>query len=857
MSREIIVDETATQEKTPAPHAEGTEAYKCRKEPTPPIIREPGQIVNGTKKFLSMTLALGAGRFSTKWRNTKMGLGELITRLEFPRVAPITLVSYKGLSADEKIRYKDGEGFVGGSLIEDGPRRADTVVDRCIITLDHDGGDLEALDKIKRGIGEYEYVVHTTFSHTPEHPKLRVLVFLAKPIPVKDYALYAEAFATRIDGLEFDVTAYRGNQFMYWPAHPSDGTYTLWHNEGKLYDPVGAEAAEAREGADKVLTGLGSRAKAAAERRPLENPLEKEGLVGDFCRAYELREAMDRWLGEFYGSCGDDRYTYIPGSTSGGAIVYDALWLYSHHSSDPGFGQNLNAFDLVRVHLFGEMDEKVVARAEKKGKVLTPSQYPSYQEMKKLFDQAQVEDKASAAEVEGDESLDKESLAKIWSKLERNERGGEPKSNATNVLLILKEHPYLKDTLKYNLFSKRLEMSGDKIPWKREGDPLHITDATMSEVRNFLNDRYKISNQNVVMDALVSTARKSIYHPVRDYLNSLVWDGIERVDTLLVRHLRAVDDEYVRAVTRKTLVGAVARVFNPGVKFDTCLILSGKQGCGKSEIVKRLALSFAPENGESENWFSDSLKDFSDKDAMQHLGGVWIIELAEMVATSKGDSNVVKNFLSTTTDRYRSSYGRFTEEHPRQCIFIGTTNQGEVLIDETGGRRFWPVEVQHIDPGNKEHPLFPYNLKRDYIDQVWAEAVQRFRDGEPLFLSGSVEITAADKQRNITVRSDSMGEIELWLNQLVPEGWIHMNKGERQRFNRDDLRAEDGAKPRQRVCVREIMEECFNVSPGLSKQHESRSVAAIMAQMPGWEARPLLSCGPYGKQRCYIRVGEE
>ena len=221
--------------------------------------------------------------------------------------------------------------------------------------------------------------------------------------------------------------------------------------------------------------------------------------------------------------------------------------------------------------------------------------------------------------------------------------------------------------------------------------------------------------------ALVSSER--LYHPVKEYLNGLSWDGTKRLENLLVDYLGAEDTPYVRAVTRKTLVAAVARIYEPGTKFDSILVLNGPQGIGKSTLFARLGRA----------WYSDSLSisDMKDKTASEKLQGYWILELGELAGIRKMDVETVKSFITRTDDKYRKAYGVNVESHPRQCIIVGSTNSdGGFLRDVTGNRRFWPVRVL----GKGRHK--PWDL--DAVDQIWAEAAEYYHQGEELFLRGRI-----------------------------------------------------------------------------------------------------------------------
>ncbi|MCZ8133536.1 MAG: virulence-associated E family protein [Rhodobacteraceae bacterium] len=254
----------------------------------------------------------------------------------------------------------------------------------------------------------------------------------------------------------------------------------------------------------------------------------------------------------------------------------------------------------------------------------------------------------------------------------------------------------------------------------------HMTEADVIEaVRWFNRNGFPDATKNVTHDAILTVAGYNRFNPVQEYLEGLTWDGVQRVDSWLAKYLSAEDAPFVNAVGKAWLVSAVARALNPGIKADCMLVLEGRQGVGKSTAIRVLA---------GDDWFHDGLHDLSGKDASAGLRGKWIIELPELSAMRKSDVEAVKAFLSRTKERYRPAYGRTEVIEPRRCVFIGTTNRSDWLMDETGGRRFWPVTVGEVKLAE---------LQSDR-DQIWAEAVSLFHAGEPWWLDQAAEVEAAN-----------------------------------------------------------------------------------------------------------------
>ena len=249
----------------------------------------------------------------------------------------------------------------------------------------------------------------------------------------------------------------------------------------------------------------------------------------------------------------------------------------------------------------------------------------------------------------------------------------------------------------------------------------------------------------VVSRSVIAVAREVTVHPVRDYLNALVWDGTPRLEDWTCRYLGAPDTAFAKSVGALWMISAVARIFQPGVKADHMLILEGPQGGRKSTALKILA---------GEDWFTDELPDLGSKDAAMHMQGVWIIEIAELDAIGRAEVSRIKAFLTRTTDRYRPPYGRYTVEVPRQCVFAGTVNPDTYLRDETGNRRFWPVRCGTIDIAA---------LARDR-DQLWAEAVARFRAGAIWWLDTPELLAEAAAEQDKRYQADAWDDlISHWL----------------------------------------------------------------------------------------------
>jgi len=247
----------------------------------------------------------------------------------------------------------------------------------------------------------------------------------------------------------------------------------------------------------------------------------------------------------------------------------------------------------------------------------------------------------------------------------------------------------------------------------RRSAPKPLTDQDISEIQAWMQSEVGIHyiSTSTVQQAIEYVARENPFHPLRDYLNELVWDGSTRIRNFAPGYLGCEDTEYTQRIGAMFLISMVARILQPGCKADYMIVLEGPQGKLKSSACRILG-------GE---YFSDHLPDISEKDASQHLRGLWLIEISEMHAFSKAESTSLKSFVSRQIERYRPPYGRTEVFEPRQCLFVGTSNKDQYLRDETGGRRFWPLRCGAIDLAA---------LERDR-DQLFAEAVTWYRSGQP------------------------------------------------------------------------------------------------------------------------------
>lgn len=799
-----------------------------------------------------LKIAYGASRYASKWKNKTVRWSALLDQISTTTKTRETMAEYRAMPKSKQDAVKDIGGFVGGWL-KQGRRKAGYLESRSIITLDADFAQSDLLDAFELLFGNAA-AVYSTHKHTPEKPRLRLIVPLSRTVGADEYQAAARKLAEALGIDQFDDTTYQPTRMMYLPSTSIDGEFYFDHRDGDFLDPD-MLLAQYPDWRDMSFWPESSRCvmvrKKTADKQG--NPEEKAGLVGAFCRAYDIEGAIERFLPDQYTPCdAAGRYTYTGGSTSAGLVVYDGgLFAYSNHATDPAGGRLCNAFDLVRLHLYGAQDIDVSED--------TPvNKLPSFAAMTELAQSDErvktqlVSERLRAAQEDFDSpipavsnTVEDEDDDKWMAEL-TVDKTGRVMSTINNIYHILCHDPELKGRLAYNDFKSRLVARKD-LPWRKIADPVNgdaWTDADDSELRRYLELAYGINSKDRTTDAVTSAARTSVFHPVRDYLATLRWDGTERLDTLLVDHLGAADVPYVRAVTRKVFTAAVARIMEPGRKFDYILVLSGPQGRGKSTLVARMA----------RGWFNDSLAGIGTKEAYEGLQGFWLIELGELAAMRKTEIETIKNFISKQVDSYRAPYGRRVEDHPRQCVFIGTTNATEFLRDDTGNRRFWPVRLGEAAP---EKTVWD-DLTPDVVDQLWAEAVARWEAHEPLTLPVELARDIAEVQADFTEEDPRSGQVQLYLDTPLPADWGTMDKLARVSwFAEDPGMRVAGTQQRDRVCVAEIWAECFGRDAGGLKRQDTNEIRAIMRRMRGWKLSDgKLWCGPYGSQRCFIRIAD-
>lgn len=789
-----------------------------------------------------MRLSIGNSRMDKKWNLAEMELSEFRDRISQTRRTAETVEQYRKLGKAKQDDIKDVGGFVLGTL-KGGRRKKDCVLTRSGLSLDMDYATPDIIDQIEMFFS-FQCYIYSTHKHTPEKPRLRLIIPLAREVTPDEYCAVARKVADEI-GIElFDDTTYEPSRLMYWPSTSSDGEFIFHEITGTLLDPD-AELAKYHDWHNTAEWPVSKRQQTIVNRdiKKQADPLEKPGMVGAFCRTYSITDAIDTFLQDVYKhSSMSGRYDYIPADSQAGVVIYEDRFAYSHHATDPACGKLMNAFDVVRIHKFGSQDAKADEDTD-------PAKLPSFKAMQEFVLQDNrvkvqlAKERTQAAQTEFESESDDED----WQTVLELDKQGKVKDTLTNIATILRHDPHLQNIV-YNEFKCMVDVIGD-LPWKQVKPGWGDTDISCAKL--YFERVYGIWSPTKFKDALLAVvSAERLYHPIKEYFETLQWDGTERVDTLLIDYLGAEDTPYVRAVTRKTLAAAVARVYEPGIKFDSILVLNGPQGIGKSTLFTLLG----------KQWYSDSLSitDMKDKTAAEKLQGYWILELGELAGMKKVDVETVKSFVTRTDDKFRQSYGVVVESHPRSCIIVGSTNsEGGFLRDITGNRRFWPV---HVSGNGKFHP---WELTE--VDQIWAEAIERYRAGEELYLKGRIAADAYAMQQDAMESDDREGVIADYLETLLPANWDKMDLFQRRSFlggSEFDGAPTAGTVRREKVCIMEIWCECFGKERQNLKRSDSYEVESILMKVGGWEPIQGLKSGKtrfplYGPQKTFVRCREQ
>ena len=395
---------------------------------------------------------------------------------------------------------------------------------------------------------------------------------------------------------------------------------------------------------------------------------------------------------------------------------------------------------------------------------------------------------------------------------------GAIKNSIRNCMTVFMKDPLLQGAISYNLLTERVDIV-KKLWWKKQTATL--TDTELNYLMLYLEDNYALTSEKKIQKAIAIVADCNKYHPIQDYLNSLEWDGTERIRKALTRYLGADDSEYVYECLRLFMLGAIHRVFKPGCKFEVMLCLVGGQGAGKSTFFRLLAVK--------DEWFSDDLRKIDDENVYRKMQGHWIIEMSEMIATANAKSiEEIKSFISRPKETYKVPYETHPADRLRQCVFGGSSNTLDFLpLDRSGNRRFMPIMVH---PERTEvHILEDEAASRDFIDKMWAEAMFIYHNFPlKLTLSKAMEKELRELQKQFMPEDTKAGLIQSFLDNY------------------------DG----NQICSKQIYAEALSHAFDEPKQWEIREINDIMnSSIDGWTpfSNPRYFA-KYGRQRGWERI---
>ena len=747
---------------------------------------------------------------------------------------------------------KNARSYLPGEL-RGHHRSGDNVIGRSVITLDLDGASAEGFTELLSYLDDVAVLWHTTFSHSPQKPSYRVLIPLDGMVTPDVYTRIVREIMRAVPQAAIDAASATPSQIMFTPAAKDE---SLYEYGSELNRPLASGALfQSAPDSPEGVVSLG--------RVRKKDPLTLKGIAGEFCKHYQDLDELIEVFKLPYARVGS-RFRYIhadKSSAPGMSPLPDAPLLYfSNHGSDPASGRAQNAFDLVRIHKFGALD------AGYEGAVIHS---PSSLAMKNFLathegfrqrradaaygnmarpDAASIPLTASedvstltqepepAHKSEEDEELGSGSLD--WtSQLIRHEKTLQVEDRIENYDLIFMNDPIFK-SLWWNVRGDYEAIMGEDYDL-RDGSPPQVNNADVSGLKDHIERQYQIRRvtRQRVDDLLGRVRRERRIDPVKKYLQSLTWDGIPRLETCLPG---AEDTPYNRMVAKRALLGAVARAFKPGCKVDQSLILFGGQGVGKTTWIERMARGYTA-----------SLGDIQNKDTLISASRSWIMVSDEGHALNNADFNELKDFLTRQRDVYRLPYDRSATEVPRRWVVWGTTNDPMMLRERDGNRRFLIVDVLEQMDFDKYTP--------EYVDQVWAEAVALYQDGERPVLSPAEEALAEQARKSHTMEDNLVATITEALESPVPVAWERMSLPERIQWLQDkEMDAENKSvptAPRSFITPAAVWVEIMRKGlPDMSLRDQNRITAALVSLtrkgvLVQEEGRQRVGC--YGSQTVF------
>lgn len=855
----------------------------------------------GANRSKKVDYSRGRGNNLGKAKNISGTWGSFRQEFSRPTKTGETFSTYMKLSEDEQRRLKAVDGWIYRTQVEKGKRNAHSGKPSHVFSLDFDYADPAWVDRIAFGLVCFgrEFFAHSTRRHTNDKPRIRIWGLFSRPVTNDEYGALSRIIAQMFDPdmTMVDKVSFRPAQMMFKPTISRDGDWFFHVNDGETFDPDAIlEAFGDWRDLEKLPKCEGEKLRHKAEKA--EDPTTKTGPVGDFCRAYDVIAAIEKFDLPYVPTDENStkpRYTYTGGTTVNGAVIEDdGLFLYSHHGSDPCADMLVNAFDLVRIHKFGDkdkpddLDQPMAKRPSWKAMLDHIADDPLYkrEQAKSKYDQSamfdDVMDDYYAEHPEEDPEIE-DLVGKPGPKAHRGERvnpagdskGEQPPKgwfpdaleldrsgnivqNLPNAQIIVHNDPRLWRAVAYDDFMKRVVLRRDilskmdHVPAapcrdRRRGDIWQdFHDYTVRSILAAPNGKGKggygldkLAERDLAV-AVYTVAKRNVFHPIKDYLTGTSWDGRARIDRLFIDHLGVPDTPYHREAARIVMIASVARIFEPGHKFDFAPVLQGPQGIRKSTFISTLY---------GEEYFGELTCRLNDTQKIaETIGGIWGMEFPELASFYRSDHNEAKQFLSAREDRVRMAYDRRVSVFPRQATFWGTTNDKKYLKDPTGNRRWLPIIVNV--------PMIDTTKLGRLRDQLWAEAYAAYRAMRealpfgtlPLYLQSPEAQTEAselqEEARTPLIFETWAEQITTWADQPISLQQF------RSEYNLDRMPDPNEPDPDKVMVLRVAfrVEDAALGALGIDRvilnEKLSQDLAKALSHMPGWRKE-----GPYATRR--------
>lgn len=719
-------------------------------------------------------------------------------------------------------RKKEAGNYIFGEL-EGNRRNKGSIVSRCVLTLDVDYPDDGFVSRIENVFDGAAYILHSTYSSTPENPRYRLIMPLSEKVGPSKYVELCRGVMALLGSACFDPTTAQAERYMFLPATSDPKHYACLIRKGKALDIDNA-----------LLQAPGGFAPTGESAVRRKDPKTLKGVAGLFCQAYQDWAELIQIYELPYEQVSANRFHLNGAKSEAGMapIAENPGFIYSYHANDPAGGRAVNAFDLVRLHKFGHLDA---------GKANTPvNRLPSTQAMNDLAGKDPRIKALQAKEILenfSDEIEDTGNTTAWVDKLTRT-KAGLVEGTIQNLDLITANDPIFKGIV-LNVRGMTMELTPGSYPWRDVHDnDGQLDDYDFSSILLHLERTYRLRiTENHLRHVLRDLVQERKHDYVLEYLEGLEWDGVPRVEYALPG---VEDSEHTRLVARKVLVAAVARTFEPGIKWDNMLMIYGPEGIGKSWWIEKM----------SRGWYN-SLDEIGNKDTLMKMGKSWIVTADEGHSLRAADFNKLKEFLTQRKDEYRAPFAATVSSYPRRSVIWGTTNDPAFLRRQDGIRRFLIVHAKNKVDFEA--------LTDDYINQVWAEAVHLWREGEKLHFTAE-ETELLNTARAPYVQEDPLtGLIERYADTLVPAGWDSLTLEERLEWRANSAGgfAPAGTETVNSLSALQVWCEVMGRRIGDHSARDMADIQRVLRTLPGWVMHPVpRETAAYGRQQVFIRVVE-